>query len=121
MGSVNLLHSTSPLICEIVSRTQVRAVRSYLIEEIRLDKATSTADHVIVTPEEEAAEMQQCIELNNAWNASIAEIRNNRLKEAMKKRQDFILAELESKQKRDQKTLVTARETVLREKVCLLI
>lgn len=83
-------------------------------------KATSTADHVIVTPEEEAAEMQQCIELNNAWNASIAEIRNKRLETAKNERQEFILTRLELKREREEEAMRAAEELVRMEKVCLV-
>lgn len=96
----------------------MRAIRSYLIEETKLVKATTTADHVVVTPEEEAAEMHQCIELNNAWNASIAEIRNKRLEKEMKERQEFILTRLELKQQREEEALRAAEELVRLEKVC---
>lgn len=79
---------------------------------------TSTADRIIVTPEEAAAEMQQCIDLNNAWNASIAEIRNKRLEKAMNERQEFILTRLEMKREREEEAMRAAEELVRIEKVC---
>lgn len=83
-----------------------------------MNKVKSTADHIVVTPEEEAAEMQKCIELNEAWNASIAEIRNQRLEKQAKERQEFILSRLELKQEREEEARRTADELVRIEKVC---
>lgn len=96
----------------------MRAVRSYLFQEVRVNKATSTADHVIVTPEEEAADLQRCIELNAAWNASIAEIRNKRLEKEMIERQEYILSRLELKREREEREMLKAEEMVRLEKVC---
>ncbi len=89
------------------------------MKQTLIDKATSTADHVIVTPEEEAAEMQQYIELNNAWNESIAELRNKRLEQAMNERKEFILSRLELKREREEETRRAAEEVVRLEKVGL--
>lgn len=89
------------------------------MKQTLIDKATSTADHVIVTPEEEAAEMQQCIELNNAWNESIAELRNKRLEQAMNERKEFILSRLELKREREEEARRAAEEVVRLEKVGL--
>lgn len=100
-------------------RTQVRAVRSYLLKETTLRKAISSADHIIVTPEEAAAEMQRCFELNNEWNADIAEIRNQRLEKEMKEQRDLILSRLALKRQRDEDALLAAEELVRLEKVCL--
>ncbi|XP_037038724.1 probable 28S ribosomal protein S26, mitochondrial [Bradysia coprophila] len=97
-------------------KTQVKAVRLYLIEEIKLKKASSTADHVVITPEEEAADMQHCIELNNAWNASIAELRNKRLEQQMIERQEVILQQLELKREREEEERRAAEEVVRLEK-----
>lgn len=63
--------------------------------------------------------MQQCIESNNAWNASIAEIRNTRLEKAMNERQEFILSRLELKREREEEAMRAAEEMVRLEKVCL--
>lgn len=99
-------------------RTQVRAVRTYLFEEVRVNLATSTADHIVVTPEKEATDMQRCIELNVEWNASIAEIRNRRLEKEMNERQEYILSRLELKRQREEDARLAAEEMVRLEKVC---
>lgn len=61
--------------------------------------------------------MQQCIELNNAWNASIAEIRNKRLDAKLNERQEFILNRLELKENRDEQLRQASEKCVRREKV----
>lgn len=40
---------------------------------------TSTADHIVLTPEKEEEEFQRCLNENAAWNALIASERNVRL------------------------------------------
>lgn len=95
----------------------MRVVRSYLIGEYRENKLTSSSDRIIVTPEEEAAEMQRCVELNNAWNGSIAEVRKERLEKEWKERQEYILSRLELKRERDEEALRAANELVQLEKV----
>lgn len=40
---------------------------------------TSTADHIVLTPEKEEEEFQRCLDENAAWNAIIASERNVRL------------------------------------------
>lgn len=98
-------------------RTQVRAVRSYLMEEVITRKLTSTADHLVVTPEEEAADFEACIRANEEWNAAIATERQQRLDRVAAERREFILTRLELKEERDRIALDTAEQVVRREKV----
>lgn len=97
-------------------KTQVKAVRAYLFEEVKLKKATSTADRVVITPEEEAADMQRCIDLNNAWNASIAEIRNERIATKMRRKQVIIAKNLEKNREQMEEALLIAEEAIQLEK-----
>lgn len=60
-------------------KTQLRAVRGFLMTDTNAREATSTADHLIISPEQMEAEFQQCAEINNKWNAEISLIRNSRL------------------------------------------
>lgn len=75
------------------------------------------ADHVVITPEDAAADMQRCIDLNNAWNASIAEIRNERLFNRKMEREMIIAKNLELKRERVGKERLVASEAVQSEKV----
>lgn len=95
----------------------MRSVRGHLINEVQLKKASSMADHVVITPEDAAADMQRCIDLNNAWNASIAEIRNERLFNRKMEREMIIAKNLELKRERVGKERLVASEAVQSEKV----
>lgn len=54
-------------------------MRQYLREEVLRQQETSTADHIVLTPEKEEEEFQRCLNENAAWNALIASERNVRL------------------------------------------
>lgn len=95
----------------------MRAVRSYLMQEVITKKLTSTVDHLVVTPEEEAADYAACIRANDKWNAAIAEEREKRLESLAAERREYILTRLELKEERDRIAFETAEKTVRREKV----
>lgn len=101
----------------IFFRTQIRAIRSYLIEEVNLQKLTSTADHLVVSPEEELAEFEESNALNAAWNSQIAAERKVRLDKQLADRKEYILSRLELKEERDRLAREQVEETVRREKV----
>lgn len=98
-------------------RTQVRALRSYLMEECQAQRLTSTADHLVVTPEEELADQEESIRLNDAWNAEIALERNQRIEKQMAERREYILSRLELKEQREKEAFLAAEELVRKEKV----
>lgn len=100
-----------------LGRTQIRAIRSYLIEEVSTQKLHSTADHLVVSPEEELAEFETSIALNAAWNAQIAAERQVRLDKQLAERKKYILTRLELKEERDRAAREQTEETVRREKV----
>lgn len=54
-------------------------MRQFLREEVLRQQETSTADHIVLTPEKEEEEFQRCLNENAAWNALIASERNVRL------------------------------------------
>lgn len=54
-------------------------MRQFLREEVLRQQETSTADHIVLTPEKEEEEFQRCLDENAAWNAIIASERNVRL------------------------------------------
>lgn len=95
----------------------MRAIRSYLIEECRVQRLTTTADHVVVTPEEELAEFEESHRLNAEWNATIALERDQRLAKKVAERRAYILERLELKKEREAAALAEAEEIVRREKV----
>lgn len=54
-------------------------MRQFLREEVLRQQETSTADHIVLTPEKEEEEFQRCLDENAAWNAKIASEREVRL------------------------------------------
>lgn len=86
-----------------------------------MQKLTSTADHLVVSPEEESAEFEASNALNASWNSQIAAERKLRLDKQMADRKEFILTRLELKEERDRLALEEAEETIRREKVCLFV
>lgn len=103
------------------NRTQIRAVRSYLMEEVQTKRLTSSADHLVVTPEEELAEFEACLRANDEWNSKIADERDLRLKAEMAERREYIATRLELKEEREREALIAAEEIVRQEKVCVYL
>lgn len=81
-------------------KTQLRAVRGFLMTETRHREETSTADHLIISPEQMEAEFQQCSQVNDAWNAEIAQIRDQRLQKERAEKRDLIMERLLAKDER---------------------
>lgn len=82
-----------------------------------MQQLTSSADHLVVTPEEELAEFERSNHLNDEWNAAIAVEREQRLARKLSDRKEYILTRLELKEERDAAALREAEEIVRREKV----
>lgn len=99
-------------------RTLIRAVRSYLMEEVQTKRLTSSADHLVVTPEEEQAQFEACLRANDEWNSKIAGERELRLNAQLAERREYIATRLELKEEREREALQAAEEIVRKEKVC---
>lgn len=97
-------------------KTQLRAVRGFLMKETIEREATSTADHVIISPEEMEEEFRQCSQLNNKWNAEIAIIRTKRLKAEWDVQQELIKERLAANSERAMARLKQSNELVQLEK-----
>lgn len=97
-------------------RTQVRAVRAYLFEELRVHSLTSSADHLVVTPEQADAQLAESRRINDEWNACIAAEREQRLAQKLADRKEYILTRLELKVERERAAFEAAEEIVRREK-----
>lgn len=74
----------------------MRSVRLFLREEAKRIQQTSSADHLVMTPEEEEAEFQKCLEINNNWNKKIAEERQQRLAEELEMTKKYVDRKLEA-------------------------
>lgn len=93
-------------------KTQLRAVRGFLMTETRHREETSTADHLIISPEQMEAEFQQCSQVNDAWNAEIAQIRDQRLQKERAEKRDLIMERLLAKDERSASRRASAEEQV---------
>ncbi|XP_055855672.1 probable 28S ribosomal protein S26, mitochondrial [Episyrphus balteatus] len=97
-------------------KTQMRSMRMYLREESQRIRETSTADHLVETPEQEEQEFQRCVDLNKEWNAKIAGERNARLAKEYAERREFIKERLELAKEREEDRLQRIEEIVRKEK-----
>lgn len=80
-------------------KTQLRAVRSFLINNSQRE-VSSQADHLIVSPEELEEDFKQCSLVNDQWNQEIAEIRNKRLAAEREAQIELVAQRLEAKSER---------------------
>lgn len=104
-----------------VARTQLRSVRQFLREEnIRLDE-TSTADHFVLTPEQEEAEFQRCLQENEKWNREIALIREQRLAKEREEKAKYVEERLRLAREREEERMEKIEALVKKEKVGFLL
>lgn len=97
-------------------KTQMRSVRSYLIGEVERNKAISTAGHLIVSPEEEAQELERCRKINDEWNAEALKKREERNRKLAAEQKLKIAERLIAKEYRDAENLEKIEEIVRLEK-----
>lgn len=83
----------------------MRSLKRFFREEMISNLSKSSADHLVVTPEEAAIEMKRCEDINNEWNAQCEAIRNDRLKREFENRSQIIEKKLEEKIERDENEL----------------
>lgn len=98
-------------------KTQLRAVRGFLMNDTIAREATSTADHLIISPEQMEEEFRQCCEVNDKWNSEIAVIRNQRLQQERDAHKELILQRLDAKNERLSSRRQSAEELVRLEKI----
>ncbi|KAH8379346.1 hypothetical protein KR009_004335 [Drosophila setifemur] len=96
-------------------KTQLRSVRQFLREEVVRHEETSTADHIVLTPEQEEAEFQKCLDANATWNATIAKERDQRLAKEREEKVAYVQERLEARQLREEEQREQANQRVLRE------
>lgn len=97
-------------------KTQMRSLRLFFREEVQRIRETSTADHLVQTPEQEEDEFQRCINLNNEWNATIAKERSVRLEKEFAERREYIKERLELAKEREEERIRRIEEIVRKEK-----
>ncbi|XP_017111993.1 probable 28S ribosomal protein S26, mitochondrial [Drosophila elegans] len=96
-------------------KTQLRSVRQFLREEVVRHEETSTADHIVLTPEQEEAEFQKCLDVNAAWNATIAKERDQRLAKEREEKVAYVQERLDARQVREEERKEQANQRVLLE------
>jgi len=69
----------------------------------------------VLTPEQEEAEFQKCIEANAAWNAAIAKERDQRLAKEREEKVAYVQERLEARQVREEERKEQANQRVLLE------
>uniref|UniRef100_A0A182MQC8 Small ribosomal subunit protein mS26 n=1 Tax=Anopheles culicifacies TaxID=139723 RepID=A0A182MQC8_9DIPT len=82
-------------------RTQMKAVRNFLRDEVEAYKLVSRAGLVLQTPEEEEAEWQEALRKNDEWNQQTAAKREERLAAERTARKEYILERLVLKEQRE--------------------
>ncbi|XP_053681096.1 probable 28S ribosomal protein S26, mitochondrial [Anopheles nili] len=92
-------------------RTQMKAVRKFLRDEVEASKLVSRAGLVLQTPEQEEAEWQEALRRNDEWNRQTAAIREERLSIERAARKEYILERLVLKEQRemDKKDLIESK------------
>lgn len=98
-------------------RTQLRSVRQYLREENQRIAETSTAGHFVLTTEQEEAEFQRCLQMNEKWNQEIGAIREQRLAKERHERVEHIRERLRVSQEREEERMEQIEALVKKEKV----
>ena len=99
-----------------INRLQMRSLRQYLREEVLRLNVTSTADHIVLTPEQEEAEFARCMQENEAWNHKISVERNERLLKERAQQAVKIRERLEAARVREEERMERIEEIVRREK-----
>lgn len=94
----------------------MRSIRQYLREEVLRLNVTTTADHFVLTPEQEEAEFERCMKENEAWNQTIAVERDERLLKKREQQAAEIHARLEAARVREEEIMESIEERVRREK-----
>uniref|UniRef100_A0A182W3E7 Small ribosomal subunit protein mS26 n=1 Tax=Anopheles minimus TaxID=112268 RepID=A0A182W3E7_9DIPT len=82
-------------------RTQMKAVRNFLRDEVEAYKLVSRAGLVLQTPEQEEAEWQEALRRNDEWNQQTAAKREERLTSERAARKEYILERLVLKEQRE--------------------
>ncbi|XP_013108427.1 small ribosomal subunit protein mS26 [Stomoxys calcitrans] len=97
-------------------KTQLRSVRQYLREENQRIAETSTADHFVLTPEQEEADFQRCLKENENWNQEIALIREARLAKERQTKVDYVQERLRLAEQREEEKMEKIEDLVRKQK-----
>lgn len=87
-------------------------MRQFLREEVLRQQETSTADHIVLTPEKEEEEFQRCLDENAAWNALIASERNVRLANEREAKVAYVQERLDAHKLKEEERIERANTRV---------
>lgn len=95
----------------------MRSLQHYLAEEVVQRDAMNVAGRIVVTPEEEAADLERCRQINADWNDKCAAERNERLAFERAEKREEIKAALEARKQSDAEKFELTENMVRHEKV----
>uniref|UniRef100_A0A1L8ECS9 Small ribosomal subunit protein mS26 n=1 Tax=Haematobia irritans TaxID=7368 RepID=A0A1L8ECS9_HAEIR len=99
-----------------IYKTQLRSVRQYLREENQRIAETSTADHFVLTPEQEEADFQRCLQENEKWNREVALIREARLAKERQAKAEYVQERLSLAEEREEERMQKIEALVRKQK-----
>ncbi|XP_059051767.1 small ribosomal subunit protein mS26 [Achroia grisella] len=78
-------------------KTQMRAIRRFYHEEMIKEKSTRSSSSSEMSQKLEAEDWEQCVKINDNWNAQVALEREERRKNELAKMEEYALARMEAK------------------------
>lgn len=87
------------------------------MDEGKRIRETSTADHIILTPEQEELQFNECMAINDEWNKATGKFRDERILREKSDKLKYAQERLALKEERDRERMETAEELVRLEKV----
>lgn len=95
---------------------QMRSLMQYFREEAKIKEQTSSADNIILSPEQEEEEFQRCMQENESWNAKIAQERELRLQNQRQQTAKAVQEHIEQAKAEEEERLAKIEAIVRREK-----
>ncbi|CAH2054060.1 unnamed protein product, partial [Iphiclides podalirius] len=90
----------------------MRAIRRFYHEEMIKEKSTLESASSEMSQKLEAEEWEQCVQLNEKWNAQVAAEREERRKKELEAMEEYALKRIEAKDKALRKRIVKASEKI---------
>lgn len=98
-------------------KTQMRAIRRFYNEEMIKESRTRASASSEMSQRIEAEEWARCVELNDKWNAQVAQEREERRKLEIQAMEEHALKRMEIVDQKLKERIAIASEAVKREKV----
>uniref|UniRef100_A0A336LUY8 Small ribosomal subunit protein mS26 n=1 Tax=Culicoides sonorensis TaxID=179676 RepID=A0A336LUY8_CULSO len=98
-------------------RTQMKAIRSFLHQEVQKASLPSTTSVLLKSPEQLELEFQETLKINEVWNAECAKVRAARMEQKLKEQRDYVLERLQAKEERDEEREERIRNIIEQQKI----